>query len=160
MTLPSIDMHLIHFFRRYYEYMARTALFVVYVWFGVLKMIGLSPAGPLVNNLLSHTMPFISPETFMICFGAFEVLIGVLFIIKGFERVVIPFLFLHLITTLLPLFILPQVAWVSPFVPTMEGQYIIKNLLVIACAMGIASHLHIIHRSTLSGFIGKMRHSD
>jgi hypothetical protein len=42
----------------------------------------------------------------------------------------------------LPLFFLPEVSWQSAFVPTLTGQYIIKNVVIIALAMGIAAHLH------------------
>jgi uncharacterized membrane protein YkgB len=47
-----------------------------------------------------------------------------------------------MIATFLPLFILPQETWSGFLVPTLEGQYIIKNLVLIAAAIGIAAHLH------------------
>src|SRR5215472_144797 len=65
---------------------ARLALFVVYFWFGVLKMVGVSPAGPLVTALWSKTIPFIPLPTFMVLFSAYEMLIGVLFLIPRMER--------------------------------------------------------------------------
>jgi len=146
MTLRTIDLHLIHFFKRYSEPMARVAICVVYVWFGALKVFGFSPASKLVSDLLAQTIPFMSPGVFIFYFGLFEVLIGIFFVIRGLERLVIPFLLLHLITTILPLFLLPSIAWTAFLIPTMEGQYIIKNILIIACAMGIASHLHVIKK--------------
>lgn len=142
----NIDLHLIHFYRRYSEPMARWAIFIVYGWFGILKVLGLSPASGLVQDLLRHTIPFMAPSTFCILFGLFEVLIGVLFIIKGLERLVIPLLLIHLITTLMPLFVLRSITWSGFLIPTLEGQYIIKNLLIIACAMGIGAHLHVIKK--------------
>ncbi len=148
MNLSTVDMHLIHFFRRYYEPMARFAIFVIYFWFGFLKVFSLSPAEGMVTTLLNKTLPFISPDTFIIFFGAFEIIIGILFIIKGLERIVIPLLLIHLIATSLPLFIMTDSTWVSTLVPTMTGQYIIKNLLIIAAAMGIASNLHTIKNKT------------
>lgn len=78
---------------------------------------------------------------FIVLFGLFECLIGILFLIKGAERVVMPLLLLHMITTFMPLFLLPAVTWSGWFVPTLEGQYIIKNLVVIATAIGIATNL-------------------
>jgi hypothetical protein len=53
--------------------------------------------------------------------------IGVLFLIKGAERVVLPLLAIHMVTTFLPLFFLPEVSWQSALVPTLTGQYIIKK---------------------------------
>jgi uncharacterized membrane protein YkgB len=81
-------------------------------------------------------------HSFLILFGVFECLIGILFLIRGAERIVIPLLFIHMITTFGPLFLLPQETWSGFLVPTLEGQYIIKNLVIIAAAIGIAAHLH------------------
>jgi uncharacterized membrane protein YkgB len=83
---------------------------------------------------------------FLVLFGLFECLIGLLFLIKGAERVVIPLLLVHMITTFGPLVFLPSETWQAFLVPTLEGQYIIKNLVIIAAAIGIASHLHPIRR--------------
>ena len=141
-TPRSIDLTLIHFFRRISEPTARIGLFVIFFWFGLLKVIGMSPASPLVEDLFNHTLSIMSFPTFLVCFGVFECLIGILFMLKGCERVVIPLLFIHMITTFMPLFILPAVTWSAFMVPTLEGQYIIKNLVIIAAAVGIVAHLH------------------
>lgn len=122
--------------------MARISLFVVFFWFGLLKVIGLSPAGIMVANLFQETIPFMDFKTFYICFGLFECLIGILFLIKGMERVVLPMLAVHMFTTVGPLVLLPGETWSVFMVPTLEGQYIIKNLVVIALAVGIAANLH------------------
>jgi uncharacterized membrane protein YkgB len=58
------------------------------------------------------------------------------------ERVVIPLLFIHMVTTFGPLVFLPSETWSGFMVPTLEGQYIIKNLVIIATAVGIAAHMH------------------
>jgi uncharacterized membrane protein YkgB len=42
-----------------------------------------------------------------------------------------------MITTTLPLFFLKDSVWVQPFVPTLEGQYVVKNLALIACAFNL-----------------------
>lgn len=138
----NLDLTLIHFFRRVSVPLARLGLFVVFFWFGALKVAGLSPASPLVEALFRETVSFISFSQFIILFGLFECLIGILFLFRGFERVVIPLLFLHMVTTFMPLFILPDVTWSGFLVPTLEGQYIIKNLVIIAAAIGVAAHLH------------------
>lgn len=146
MSIKNIDIALIHFFKRIAIPSARFGLFVVFFWFGLLKVIGLSPASGVVQRLFEHTVPFVSFHTFLIGFGLFECLIGILFLIKGLERVVIPLLLIHMITTFGPLVFLPQETWQRFLVPTLEGQYIIKNLVIIACAIGIASHLHPIRK--------------
>jgi uncharacterized membrane protein YkgB len=140
--IKSIDIKLIHFFRRVSVPLARFGLFVVFFWFGILKVIGLSPASGLVQQLFESTVPFMGFHLFLILFGYFECLIGILFLIKGTERVVIPLLFIHMITTFGPLLLLPSETWSGFMVPTLEGQYIIKNLVIIAAAVGVAAHLH------------------
>ncbi|MSU44692.1 hypothetical protein EXS45_00710 [Candidatus Nomurabacteria bacterium] len=142
MSIQSIDVKLIHFFRRISMPVARFGLFVIFFWFGFLKVIGMSPASPLVQQLFEQTISFMSFNTFIVLFGLFECLIGILFITRGLERIAIPFLFLHMITTFMPLFLLPEVTWSGFLVPTLEGQYIIKNLVIIAAAIGIVANLH------------------
>lgn len=148
MSLEAIDVKIIRFFRRIFLPVSRFGLFVVFFWFGLLKVVGLSPASGLVQRLFEKTVPIISFPTFFVFFGLFECLIGILFAIRGFERMVIPLLFLHMAMTFMPLFILPQETWSGFMVPTLEGQYIIKNLVIIAAAIGIASHLHPARKST------------
>lgn len=139
--ISDSDTRLINFFRKISIPFARFALFVVFFYFGLLKVIGLSPASELVERLFVETIPFMSFTTFLVLFGLFECLIGILFLIKGAERVVIPLLFVHMITTFGPLFLLPQETWSAFLVPTLEGQYIIKNLVIMATALGIAANL-------------------
>lgn len=142
MTIQSFDSKLIRFFRKISIPSARFGLFVVFFWFGALKVLGLSPASGLVQSLFEQTIPFISFSTFLVLFGLFECLIGILFLIKGLERIVIPLLLIHMITTFGPLVYLPQDSWQSFMVPTLAGQYIIKNLVIVAAGIGIAAHLH------------------
>ena len=142
MTIQTMDSALLRFFRKYSIPMARIGIFVVFFWFGILKVLGLSPASGLVQRLFETSIHFMSFSTFIVGFGLFEMLIGILFLIKGAERIVMPLLLIHMITTFGPLVLLPQETWSRFLVPTLEGQYIIKNLVIIAAAMGIAAHLH------------------
>lgn len=120
---------------------ARFSLFIVYFWFGLLKLVAESPANPLVESLLERTLPFITFEQFIIVLGVGETLLGILFLIPRLSRLAIILLAIHMVTTIMPLFLLPTVAWQSFLVPTLEGQYIIKNILIIALALVIASHM-------------------
>lgn len=146
-TIHQTDARIIHFLRRISIPLARFSLFVVFFWFGILKVIGLSPAGGLVHALFDQTIAGIFPfAAFYVGFALFECLIGILFLIKGAERIVLPLLLLHMIMTFLPLFFLSDLTFSSALVPTIEGQYIIKNLVLIAAAIGIAAHLHPLPR--------------
>ncbi len=137
----SIDQTIISLVRKVSIPVSRIAIFIVYFWFGLLKVLGLSPASPLVLSLLDRTMPFISPDAFLIWFGLFEVLIGIIFLIPKFARAAIALLVIHLVTTVMPLFLLKSSLWTGMMVPTLEGQYIIKNVLIVALAIVVASNL-------------------
>ena len=140
-SIATIDRSIIATATRLSDPLFRIALFVAYGWFGILKVFGASPATPLVTALQQQTLPFIEPGTFLILFGLFEVAIGIMFLIRGLERAAIAFLAFHLVTTLMPLVFLTSYTWVAPLVPTLEGQYIIKNVALGAVAIGIAAHL-------------------
>jgi uncharacterized membrane protein YkgB len=137
-------MQLLRAFRRLSVPLGRISIFVIFFWFGILKVIGaeFSPATELIRNLFEQTVPFMPFPTFLLVFGLFECAIGILFIIPGCERVVIPFLLFHMATTIMPMFVLPEATWSGFLIPTLEGQYIIKNLLIFSAAIGIAAHLH------------------
>ena len=96
----------------------------------------MSPASEMVEKLLGITMPFIPFATFIILFGLFEMLIGLLFLMPKWEKFAIGLFIIHMFTTTLPLFFMGEV-WTSILVPTLEGQYIVKNLALIACAWAI-----------------------
>ena len=115
----------------------RYSLFIVYFWFGILKVLGLSPAEQLVQDLFYKTIPFIPFGTFLILFGIAECLIGIAFLIRGHEKVALGIAVLHLFTTALPLVLLPQTAWSAVLVPTISGQYIIKNLVLVSAAYAL-----------------------
>jgi uncharacterized membrane protein YkgB len=148
MNLASIDHAIIKFFRHVSIPLARLGLFIVFFWFGALKVVNLSPASPLVRQLFERTISGMTFDTFLVLFGILECLIGILFLVPGLERLVIPLLAFHMTTTAMPLFLLTSTTWSGVLVPTLEGQYIIKNILLIAAAIGIASHLHPLRSST------------
>ncbi|MEK7646388.1 MAG: hypothetical protein AAB381_01700 [Patescibacteria group bacterium] len=150
MTLNTIDIHIINFFRRSSLVVARLGLFIVFFWFGILKVFDMSPASPLVQALFEATISFMDFPTFLFLFGIFECIIGIMFLLPKVERIVIPLLAFHLITTMMPLFLLTEATWTAPFVPTLEGQYIIKNVLIVATAIFVAAHVHPWSRRKLS----------
>lgn len=139
--LDWFDARAINLIRKIALPMARIALFVVFFWFGLLKIFGNSPAETLVAGLLEATMPFIPFSKFIFWFGFYEMLIGISFLIPRLERIAIALLIPHMITTFMPLVLLPEISWFGFLVPTLIGQYIIKNIVIIALAMGIATTL-------------------
>jgi len=110
----------------------RIALGVVFIWFGGLKVIGGSPAAELVAS----TVYVVSPEVFVPILGVWEVLIGLCLLYRPLIRVGILLLFLQMPGTFLPVILLPEVVFVTfPHELTVEGQYIIKNLVIIGAAL-------------------------
>jgi uncharacterized membrane protein YkgB len=142
MSIKTFDFKFISFCQRNWIAIARFSIAVVFIWFGGLKVLGLSPASNLVHSLFDSSVSFISFDLFYKLFSWFEVLIGILILIPKMTRIVIPLLFLHMITTFGPLILLPSESWSGFMVPTLVGQYIIKNLVIIAVALGISAHLH------------------
>ena len=119
---------------------ARLSLFIVFFWFGILKVFELSPATPLVRRLFDETISFMPFDTFLILFGLFECAIGLLFLFPKMLKIAVSLLAVHMVTTAMPLFLLSDEIWTRAFVPTLEGQYIIKNLVIIATAIMIVVH--------------------
>jgi uncharacterized membrane protein YkgB len=113
----------------------RYALAIVYIWFGSLKLLGMSPAGELVEQ----TVFWFKPEIFIPSLGFAEVCIGIGFIFKKLIPATIIILLLHMVATFVPLFILPKICFDHfPYCPTLVGQYIIKNLVLISGAFCVA----------------------
>ncbi|MEJ2502861.1 MAG: DoxX family membrane protein [Gemmatimonadota bacterium] len=115
----------------------RVALGVVYVWFGALKLVpGLSPAEGLVRD----TVRFIPGDLFVPFLGVWEVAIGLGFLTGRGLRLVILLLFLQMPGTLSPVVLLPDRVFTAfPFGLTLEGQYIVKNLVLIAAALVVGA---------------------
>lgn len=120
---------------RYGPTLLRAALGTVFVWFGALKLIGASPAA----DLVARTVTFVPAELFLPVLGIWEIAIGVGFLVRQLLRSSLLLLFLHMPGTMLPLVVLPEACFAAfPHALTMEGQYIVKNLVLIAAAMVVA----------------------
>lgn len=137
--LIQFDQKFIAFLQRYYLTTARIALFIVFFWFGFLKVVGLSPAGPLAEALTARTVGTAHFDTLFLLLSLIECVIGILFLIPKATRIVIPLLLVHMIVVSSPLFLTSDLVWTAPFVPTLEGQYIIKNVAIVALALGVAA---------------------
>lgn len=138
-TLDAIDRAIASTMTRWGHPALRYSLALVFIWFGVLKPLGMSPAADLVKETVSWA-PFFSPEGWLAIIGWWEVAIGVFFLWGYTTRVAIALLAGQMVGTFLPLVVLPEVTFQSdgfPFALTMEGQYIVKNLLIISAALVI-----------------------
>ena len=139
MNFQAIDRLISGTMRRWGEPAIRFSFAIIFFWFGILKPIGLSSAEPLVLATVVW-MPFFSPAQWVSIIGWWEVIIGVTFLFKRTTRIAIGLLFLQMGGTILPLFLLPEIVFQPngiPFLPTLEGQYIIKNLMIISAALAV-----------------------
>ncbi len=129
----QIDQKITRWMARYGLIILRFGLGVIFIWFGALKLVpGLSPAEDLVRN----TVYFVDPDLFQPVLAVWEMLIGLGFLTGRFLRLTILLLFGQMAGTILPLFLLPEVVWTQfPYGLTLEGQYIIKNLIIIGSAL-------------------------
>lgn len=135
--LDRLDRSISAFMRHHGTLALRISLGVIFIWFGILKPLGISPAQPLVEATTAW-LPFLTPGHWVVLIGWWEVAIGVAFLFRPTLRIAIALLALQMVGTLLPLILLPEVTFQSgkvPYGPTMEGQYIVKNLMIISAAM-------------------------
>ena len=118
----------------------RISLFIIFFWFGLLKPLGLSAAEQLVLDTV-YWMPLFSAHTWLAIIGWWEVIIGLCFLFEKTTKIALLLLLLQMTGTFMPLVILPDITFQNSnfFTPTLEGQYILKNILIIAAALIISN---------------------
>ena len=138
--LDPVDDRIARWMSRVGVRLLRYAIGVVFVWFGALKLIpGLSPA----EGLVAATVPFVDSAVFLRVLAVWEVLIGVLLLVRPAVRGALLLLALQMPGTFLPFLVPPAVCFsvwpfTSPldvFALTLEGQYIVKNIVLIAAGL-------------------------
>ena len=146
MRLPSrldpIDRLLTQWMARHGIVLLRVSLGVVFLWFGVLKFFpGLSPAQDLASRTIAAlTFGVVQANVSVPLLATWECAIGLGLIAGVWMRAVLLLLFLQMIGTLTPVFLFPGEVFVRiPYAPTLEGQYIIKNLVLISGALVIGA---------------------
>ena len=84
-----------------------------------------------------YWMPFLDAAAWTIIIGIWEVFIAIFFLFKRTTLIAMVLLLIQMTGTFLPLVILPEVTFQNsnPFLPTLEGQYIIKNIIIITAAL-------------------------
>ncbi|MDP9363700.1 MAG: DoxX family protein, partial [Chloroflexota bacterium] len=133
-AFDRLDRRIVSEMRRWGHPLLRWSLGIVFIWFGLLKPFGVSAA----TELFERTVYWLPPDFFIPLLGWWEVAIGVCLLFRPLTRVALLLLFLQMPGTFLPLILLPEVAFERfPFVPTLEGQYIIKNLVLISAGLVI-----------------------
>jgi putative oxidoreductase len=118
---------------RYAPVALRFALALVFVWFGVLKLAGVSP----VARLIASTLPFVDPGTSLAVLGGVEVLIGLVLMSGRFPRATLLVLAGHLTGTFLTFVTASQLVFRhgTPWQLTADGEFVVKNLVLISAAL-------------------------
>lgn len=137
-----VDRRITSWMARYGVLLLRITLGVVFFWFGVLKFFpGLSPAQDLALATIGRlTFGLLPPVVALYILAVWETLIGLGLIFGIFMRATLLLLFLQMVGTILPIFFFPNVVFMRvPYAPTLEGQYIIKNLVLISAGLVIGA---------------------
>ncbi len=137
-----VDVRLTSWMARYGILLLRVSLGVVFFWFGVLKFFpGLSPADDLASRTISVlTFGRVSPAISLPVLALWECLIGLGLIFGVFMRATLFLLWLQMLGTITPIFLFPeQVFHRIPYAPTLEGQYIVKNMVLISAGIVIGA---------------------
>ena len=132
------DLRITGWMARYGILSLRVSLGIVFLWFGALKFFpGLSPAEDLAGRTIEVlSFGLIQPELSGSILAVWESLIGLGLIFGVFMRATLLLLFLQMLGTITPVFLFPQEVFaVVPWAPTLEGQYIIKNLVLISAGL-------------------------
>ena len=138
----STDMQITARMARYGIFLMRVALGIVFFWFGVLKF---SPGLSVAEGLAGRTIPvmsfdYVSPAISLPVLAAWECAIGLGLISGKFLRLTLLLLFLQMTGTFLPLIFFPSETWTHfPYAPLLEGQYIIKNLVLLGAGIVVGA---------------------
>ena len=117
----------------------RISLGIVFLWFGLLKIFDVSP----VSGLVANTIYWFDPDVVVPALGVFEVFVGACLVAGRLMRIALPLLVLQMAGTFMVLVLLPDVAFRdgNPFLLTVEGEFVVKNLVLLSSALVIGSRL-------------------
>jgi len=137
-----IDNRITLFMLGYGIFLLRISVGIVFVWFGILKFFpNLSPAQDLATDTISIlTFDLLNDNVSIIILAIWETLIGIGLITGKYLRVTLFLLFMQMLGTMTPLILFPAETFTKfPYAPTLLGQYIIKNLIIISAGLVIGS---------------------
>lgn len=123
-------------------FLLRISVGIVFLWFGFLKFFpGLSPAeGLAAKTIVTLSFGLLSAKTAVLILAIWECLIGLGLIGGFFLRRTLFLLWMQMLGTITPLFLYPNECFtIIPIAPTLEGQYIIKNIVLISAGIVIGA---------------------
>lgn len=128
-----VDRRMVRFMTAFGIQILRVCLGIVFVWFGLLKVIGKSP----VAALVAQTVYWVPPEAFVPFLGMWEMAVGIGLLCARAMRLTLLLFWLQMAGTLLVLVLRPDIAFQegNPLLLTTEGEFVIKNLVLIAAGL-------------------------
>lgn len=135
----TVDLGVTGFLRRHSLTLLRISLAVVFIWFGALKIFGVTP----VTDLVTAVVYWVDPSWFVPVLGVFEVLVGIGLLSGIGMRLVLLLLVAQLVGTFLVLVVRPDLAFQNgnPLLLTTEGEFVVKNLVLISAGLAVGSQL-------------------
>ena len=135
-----VDAAMVGFMAAWGIRLLRICLGIVFIWFGALKVSGHSP----VVALVAAAVPWFPPETFVPFLGAWEILVGAGLLFRIALRLVLLLFWLQMAGTFLVLVLRPDIAFQggNPLLLTTEGEFVIKNLVLISAGLVVGSTVH------------------
>jgi uncharacterized membrane protein YkgB len=137
-----IDQKARRWMKQYSVLLLRISLGIIFFWFGVLKYFpDMSPAEDLATQTFEIlTFGLVSQNLAIKILATWECAIGLGLLMGKYMRVVLLLLFLQMVGAMSPILLFPENVFVQiPWVPTLEGQYIIKNIVLISAAIVLGS---------------------
>jgi|SRR5687768_15461502 len=141
-SLERLDVRLVRWMAHNGVTLLRISLGIIFLWFGALKFFpGMSPADELAARTIARLSGgTVGPDLSLPILAAWESAIGLGLLFGVFLRAVLLLLGLQMIGTLTPLVLFPAETFTRiPWAPTLEGQYIIKNAVLISAAIVIGA---------------------
>ncbi len=121
-------------------YLLRISVGIIFFWFGFQKYFpGISSAEDIATRTIDVlSFGIVQAPYSMPILATWETLIGLGFLTGKYLRVTVILLYMQMVGTIFPLFVFPEETfYMVPFVPSIEGQYILKNIILITAAMVI-----------------------
>ena len=134
-----LDSLMLGFLAEYGVTLLRVALGVVFIWFGVLKVIDRSP----VADLVASTVYWLPAGFFVRFLGGWEIAVGLGLLIPVALRLTLLLFWAQMAGTFLVLVVHPGLSFQdgNPLLLTMTGEFVVKNLVLITAGLVIGSSL-------------------
>jgi uncharacterized membrane protein YphA (DoxX/SURF4 family) len=140
-AFQMIDSRVTHWLAEHGLTLLRISIGLIFVWFGVLKFWpGLSPADQLATETIDRlSFGLITENLARVLLAILETTIGIGLVTGKFMRFTLLLLVGQMLGAVTPLFLFPEVTWSQLFVPTLEGQYILKNIVLVSAGLTIGA---------------------